>query len=91
MIFCRNSNAMKAKIQIDEKTGIAYISKGLRDAGYVGKVEGIFSTLTVTLMCPRAKLKDIKRSLEITLQDIQLRIDSDGGDSAIEENSEEPE
>lgn len=63
----------KFAISIGEKTGITYFPKELREEGFVGRVEGFPNALTLTLIKPGTKLADVERSLEILLQDIQLR------------------
>lgn len=66
----------KLAISIGEKTGITYIPKGLREEGFVGRVEGLPNVFTLTLIKPGSKLADVERSLRIVLQDIELRRES---------------
>ena len=64
---------MKGTINI-HKTGMGYFHKDLIDGGYVGRVETLANACTITLIRPGTKLTDVKRSIEITLQDLELRI-----------------
>jgi len=66
---------MKGIIRISKKCGITYIPVNLVKEGYHGPVETLANAATVTLLKPDAPLKEVKRSLQIVIQDIQLRID----------------
>lgn len=66
---------MKTKIRIDRETGLAYFAKALRDDGLVGEVVGLANARTLALIFPGTKLTDVKRSLEMTINDLDLRID----------------
>lgn len=65
---------MKKKISINPQTGISYIPKDLVSNGYVGDVEILINAVTATLIKPGTNLSSVKRSLEITIQDIELRM-----------------
>lgn len=65
---------MKKKISINPQTGISYIPKDLVSNGYSGDVEVLINVVTATLIKPGTDLLSVKRSLEITIQDIDLRI-----------------
>ncbi len=65
---------MKRKISINPKTGITYIPKDLVESGYRKDVELLANAITVTLIKPGTNLKSVKRSLEIVIQDIELRM-----------------
>ena len=65
---------MKGKVIINPKTRLAYIPQQIVDSGYSGEVETIANAVTVTLIKPNTPLEDIKRSLEITIQDIELQM-----------------
>lgn len=69
---------MKRKISINPKTCITYIPKDLVEAGYSNEVELLSNAITVTLIKPKTDLKSVKRSLEIVIQDIELRIKQGG-------------
>ena len=66
---------MRAKIRIDPETGFAYISKGLREEGFVGEVVGLANARTLTLIMPGTKLTDVRRSLDTIISDLDLRIE----------------
>lgn len=56
------------------KRGHAYFGDDVEKAGYKGSVPTIPNAITITIIKPNSKLEDVKRSLEITLQDVELRI-----------------
>jgi predicted DNA-binding transcriptional regulator len=64
---------MKRTIKI-YKTGHAYLGEEVANQGYNGDVEALFGAVTITLIKPNTILEDVKRSLEITIQDIELRL-----------------
>jgi hypothetical protein len=66
---------MKKKISINASTGIVYIPKDLVNSGYVGEVEILINAVTATLIKPGTDLKAVRKSLEITIQDIDLRLE----------------
>jgi len=65
----------KVTIRVDPRTGMTYFPKGIRQEGFVGKIEGFPNALTFTLIKPGASLADVERSLKIILDDIALRKD----------------
>lgn len=65
---------MKKKISINQQTGIVYIPKDLVSNGYYGDVDILINAVTATLIKPGTDLKSVIRSLEITIQDIELRM-----------------
>lgn len=65
---------MKRQIRINPVTKLGYIPKDLIDAGYVGDVEVLINAVTATIIKPGTDLQSVKRSLEITIQDIELRL-----------------
>lgn len=64
-----------SKIRIDRKTGFAYIPKKVREEGYEGEVETIANALTLTIIKPGVPLESVIKSLQIVLQDLELRIE----------------
>lgn len=64
---------MKRKAQFYE-TGHAFFGKNVASEGYIGDVDTIANAVTITVIKPNTSLEDVKRSLEITIQDIDLRI-----------------
>lgn len=64
---------MRRKIQVYEG-GTAYIGKQAVDEGYKGEIDALFNAVTITLVKPNTDLKSVIRSLEITIQDIRLRM-----------------
>ena len=66
---------MKGKIVIGKSSRLAYIPLNLREEGYIGEVETISNAATVTMLKPGAPLAEVRKSLEIVLLDLDLRID----------------
>jgi len=64
---------MKRTIQV-YKTGHAFLGKNVAEDGYTGEIEALFNAVTIILIKPNTSLENVKRSLEITIQDIDLRI-----------------
>lgn len=60
------------------ETGHAFFGKGVADNGYVGEVDTIANAVTITIVKPGTSLESVKRSLEITIQDIELRMAQKG-------------
>jgi len=54
--------------------GRAYFGDATEEAGYIGNVDTLPNAVTIVVIKPNSKLEDVKRSLEISLQDIELRI-----------------
>ena len=65
----------KIKVDGEEKYPRPYWPQELKDDGFVGEMEIIKDAVTATVVHPKAKLAQVKRSLEIALQDIELRIE----------------
>lgn len=68
---------MKDSIKIYPR-GIAYLGKRSEKEGYNGPCERMFNAVTQTIIKPGATLEEVKRSLELTLQDLELRIEHEG-------------
>ena len=56
------------------KEGRAYFGPEVEADGYTGDVPTLPNAITILVIKPGAKLTDVKRSVEITLKDIELRI-----------------
>lgn len=56
------------------KGGHAFLGKKAIDAGFIGEVPRQFNAVTQVLIKPGTSDKDIVRSLEITIEDVKLRI-----------------
>jgi len=65
---------MKSTIKVDRKSGLAYISERIRKEGYKGNVDCLRNAITLILIRPGSSLKDVKRSLQHVLQDINLKL-----------------
>jgi len=68
------SKMAKITIRIDPHSGATYFPKVIRDEGFVGAVESLPGARTFTLIRPGTRLKDVKRSLEFIIKDIELRL-----------------
>lgn len=63
------------------KRGHAYFGDDVSAAGYKGDVPTLPNAITIVVIKPNSKLADVRRSLEITLKDIDLRISQ--GDTSV--------
>ena len=71
----------KFRIKVDERTGVTYFPKVIRQEGFIGEIEGIPNAFTFTLIKPGTALVDAAKSLKLVLQDIELRLqDQDNRD-----------
>jgi len=64
----------KFRIRVDKRTGVNYFRKEIRQAGFVGEMEGLPNALTFTLIKPGTDLVNVAKSLRIVLRDIELRL-----------------
>ncbi len=67
---------MKRRVQIYDN-GTAYIGRQIAADGFIGDADALFNAVTITIIKPNTSLDAVKRSLEITLQDVELRIQED--------------
>lgn len=65
---------MKSKISVQKESGMMYMPISLRKGGFTGEVDILANAATVTMVCPGVSLKQVKKSLEIMLDDIKLRM-----------------
>jgi len=65
---------MRSTIKINRRSGLAYISERIRKEGYKGDVDCLRNAITLVLIRPGSSLKDVKRSLQNVLQDINLKL-----------------
>ena len=64
---------MIKKVKFYER-GRAYFGDETEEAGFIGDVPTMPNAITITVIKPNSKLEDIKKSLETTLADVELRI-----------------
>ncbi len=64
----------KFRIKVDERTGVTYFPKVIRQEGFIGEIEGIPNAFTFTLIKPGTALVDAAKSLKLVIQDIELRL-----------------
>lgn len=65
----------RISIKVDEKSGMTYFPKEIRQEGFVGKVDGLPNTRTFTLIRPGTKLVDVLRSLRLLEGELRHRMD----------------
>jgi len=75
---------MKRKIVVNPVARIAHIPKELIDEGLYGELDGYANAVTLTIVNPTASLADVKRSLQIVLEDIEFRLEREKG-KAVED------
>lgn len=68
---------MKRRMKINETAKILYIPQEVIDEGYKGDIDVLMNARTITIIKPGATLEEVRRSLEIVLQDVKLRMDSE--------------
>jgi len=67
----------KIKVNPDEKNPRPYWPKELTDEGFVGEMLILNDALTATIIHPNATLEQVKKSLEIVLKDVELRMEKE--------------
>lgn len=67
----------RIKVDKDQKHPRPYFPKELIRNGFVGEMEILGDAMTATIIHPNANLTQVKKSLQIILQDIDLRIARD--------------
>jgi len=80
LLLCRTyvkEDSVRRKITVNPKAKIAYMPKDLIEQGLSGELEAYANAVTLTIVKPDTPLKDIKRSLEIVLDDIRFRMSLD--------------
>ena len=65
---------MKTKIKVNENTGVLYVPKDLLDDGFKGDMDAFYNSLTFTIIHPQANLESLRKSLQILIDDIDLRL-----------------
>ncbi len=67
----------KIKVNPDERNPRPYWPKELTDEGFVGEMLILDDALTATIIHPHASLEQVKKSLEIVIKDVELRIEKE--------------
>ena len=65
---------MKRQIRVNKQASIAYIPKDIVQDGLSGECDAYADAFTFTIVKPKTDLKQIKESLKLVLQDIEMRI-----------------
>lgn len=65
---------MKTKVKVNENTGVFYMPKHLLNDGFKGELDALANAMTFILIHPLADLKAVKESLQILIDDIDLRL-----------------
>jgi len=69
---------MKHSLIINPDSGLAYISRKIREEGYVNEIECLPNAITITLIRPGSSLADVKKSLQNVIKDIDLKLKNGG-------------
>jgi hypothetical protein len=67
----------KIKVNPEEKNPRPYWPKELTQEGFVGEMLILDDALTATIIHPNASLEQVKKSLEIVMKDVELRIEKE--------------
>lgn len=65
---------MRTKIKVNPKTGVFYMPKDLVEDGFKGEMDAFVNAMTFAIIHPKADLNDVKESLRIMIEDIDLRL-----------------
>ena len=76
-------------MKINENSKVMFVPTEMIDEGYKGEIDALMNARTVTLIHPTATLEEVKRSLEIVLQDVILRMDAQKAQEKRDEKEEE--
>lgn len=72
----RQGKSAMAKVKLSvSKDGSTYIPESLRREGFVGDVEALPNAFTVTLIKPGTPLSRVKKSLQLIIKGIELRME----------------
>ena len=70
---------MKTKIKVNGNTGVLYMPKDLLDDGFKGEMDALINSMTFIIIHPGANLEKVKKSLQILIEDIDLRLKRETG------------
>jgi len=65
---------MRTKIKVNANTGVLYVPKDLLDDGFKGEMDALVNSMTFTIIHPQANLERVKESLQLLIEDIDLRL-----------------
>ena len=68
---------VKRKININPTARIAYLPKDIIEQGWNEEVDAFANAFTITLIKPGVSLAQAKRSLELVLQDMKMRLEAE--------------
>ena len=71
---------MKTKIKVNGNTGVLYMPKDLLDDGFKGEMDALVNSMTFTIIHPKANLESLRKSLQILIEDIDLRLERETTD-----------
>ncbi len=69
---------LRIKVNNSEKHPRPYFPMELIRDGFIGRMEILNDAITATIIHPHANLEQVKKSLQITLQNIELRMERQG-------------
>lgn len=67
---------MKRRLVINPSARILHIPKELIDDGFDKETDGFADAFTLTIVKPGASLEQVKKSLQLVIQDLEMRIDN---------------
>ena len=65
---------MRCKFKVHPKARTIYLSRDVIKDGFQGQVDGYRNAVTLTLVHPGANLEDVRDSLRVVLDDIEIRM-----------------
>lgn len=65
----------RLRVDPEDKYPRVYWPQELKAAGFVGEMEVVADAFSATVIHPRATLEQLKRSLEVAIQEIELRME----------------
>ena len=70
---------MRTKIKVNAKTGVLYMPKHLLNDGFKGEMNALTNAMTFTVIHPKADFQAVKQSLQILIDDIEMRLKREAG------------
>lgn len=65
---------MRQSFKIHPRARTLYLPRDIVKDGFEGEVRGYRNAVTLTLVHPKARLRDVRDSLKVVLEDIELRL-----------------
>lgn len=68
---------MKRKVSINKEARTVYIPKEIVEDGFEGEADAYADAFTLTITKPGATLSQVRRSLQLVIQDLEMREEID--------------